>query len=216
MNTITDVGSITQAAETALKPRELGQDDFLRLLVTQLQNQDPLKPVENQEFVAQLAQFSQLEQSAKQVKLLEENIAAQAASLQFSMLPLVGREVRFDGALVQLEDGPVPMHFTLSQDAAAVGVSLVDGTSKVIRTITLGPQQAGETTVNWDGRDQNGAPAAPGFYQFAVTALDARGEAISAATTSTMRVTGVRMEEGQPRVMVGNFTLEPEHIIELH
>ncbi len=216
MSTITDVGSISQAAETALKPRELGQDDFLRLLVTQLQNQDPLKPVENQEFVAQLAQFSQLEQSAKQVKLLEQNIAAQAANMQFSMLPLVGRDVRFNGAIVQLDKGPVPMQFTLEQDAASVGIAVLDGAKKVVRTLVLGPQLAGEQTVNWDGRDQNGNPAAPGVYRFDVTALDARGKPVAVAATSKMKVTGVRLDEGQPRVMVGDLVLDPGSIIEFH
>ncbi len=216
MSTVGEIGSISQAADTALKPRELGQDDFLRLLVTQLQNQDPLKPVENQEFVAQLAQFSQLEQSAKQVKLLEQNISAQAASLQFSMLPLVGREVRFNGAVVQLNKESVPMQFTLEQDAASVGIAVLDGAKKVVRTMVLGPQQAGDVRVNWDGRDQNGNAAAPGLYQFAVTALDTKGKEIATATTSTMNVTGVRLDGDQPRVMVGNFVLDPKDIIEFH
>lgn len=216
MSTVGEVGSISQAAETALKPRELGQDDFLRLLVTQLKNQDPLKPVENAQFIAELAQFSQLEQSAKQVKLLEQNIAAQAASLQFSMLPLVGRDVRFNGAVVQLNKESVPMQFSLNQDAASVGLTVLDEADRAIRTVALGPQRAGEHTVNWDGRDQNGNSAAPGTYKFAVSALDARGERISAATTSTMKVMGVRLLDGQPRVLVGNTVLDPDSIVEFH
>jgi len=216
MSTVGEIGSISQAAETALKPRELGQDDFLRLLVTQLQNQDPLKPVENQEFVAQLAQFSQLEQSAKQVKLLEQNIAAQSNALQFSMLPLVGRDVRFNGAVVQFNKESVPMQFTLNQDAASVGISVIDAAKKVVRTLGLGLQRAGDIAVNWDGRDQNGNSAAPGLYQFAVTALDAKGQEIATSSTSTLKVTGVRLDEGQPRVMVGNFVLDPKDILEFH
>ena len=80
------------AAETATDttrttgPKEMGQEDFLQLLVTQLKNQDPLKPTDNTEFVAQLAQFSQLEQSVKQAQLLQQNLDAQQASRQFTTL----------------------------------------------------------------------------------------------------------------------------------
>ena len=69
--------------------QELGRDDFLTLLVTQLKNQDPLKPMESTAFVAELAQFSQLEQSSKQVQLLQQSITNQTDSLQYSLLPMV-------------------------------------------------------------------------------------------------------------------------------
>ena len=67
--------------------QQMGQNDFLKLLVTQLKNQDPLKPMDNTAFVAELAQFSQLDQSTKQVQLLEQSIAQQTDSLQYTLLP---------------------------------------------------------------------------------------------------------------------------------
>jgi len=79
--------------QTTLKPPELGKNDFLNLLVAQLKNQDPLKPMDSSSFVAELAQFSQLEQSANQSKILQEVLDAQQASLQYSLLPLIGRDV---------------------------------------------------------------------------------------------------------------------------
>lgn len=80
--------------------QQLGENDFLNLLVTQLKNQDPLKPVDNQEFVAQLAQFSQLQQSTQQVTLLQQLINGQTASQQYSLLPLIGHQVDAAGSLV--------------------------------------------------------------------------------------------------------------------
>ncbi|HEU5406569.1 MAG TPA: flagellar hook capping FlgD N-terminal domain-containing protein, partial [Nitrospira sp.] len=79
----------TQSIPEKTGPQQLGQDDFLKLLITQLKNQDPLKPTDNTEFVSQLAQFSQLEQTAKQADLLQKSLDAQTASLQYTLLPMV-------------------------------------------------------------------------------------------------------------------------------
>ncbi len=206
--------STPPTADTALKPRELGQDDFLRLLVTQLKNQDPLKPVENAAFIAELAQFSQLEQSAKQVKLLEQSIDSQTAALQFSMLPLVGREVRINGAVLQFTAAPVSMRYALERDAASVSVAVLNEANQPVRTMTLGPQAAGEQQADWDGRDQNGNLVLPGTYTFTVSALDARGAQVGAASTSVVKVTGVRLENGQPKLLVGNLVIDPGTVIE--
>src|SRR5512147_3235633 len=83
----------SSAVPTLPASQQLGQNDFLNLLVTQLKNQDPLKPVDNQEFVAQLAQFSQLQQSTQQVGLLQQLITAQADTQQYSLLPMIGHQV---------------------------------------------------------------------------------------------------------------------------
>lgn len=208
--------STAPPTETTLKPRELGQDDFLRLLVTQLKNQDPLKPVENAAFIAELAQFSQLEQSAKQVRLLQQSIDSQAAAMQFSMLPLVGREVRINGALVQFASDPVPMGYRLEQEAAAVSVTVLNDAGQPIRSLAIGPQRAGDYQVEWDGRDQNGNLTPPGTYRFALSAHDGRGVPVGVSTTSAVKVSGVRLENGQPKLVVGNFTIEPDTIIEFH
>lgn len=210
----TTLASAATPTQAILKQKDLGKNDFLNLLVTQLKNQDPLKPMDSSSFIAELAQFSQLEQSANQVALLQKSLDAQTASQQFSLLPLVGREVSIDGAVIQLGAGPAMLDYSLGQDAASVNLSILNAAGQVIRTGNLGNQGAGLQQVVWDGKDQNGTTMPPGTYTYAVTALDGQGQAVPVATTSRLTVSGVRVEGGQAKLAVGNQTIEPGSIIE--
>lgn len=200
---------------SALGARTLGQDDFLKLLVTQLKNQDPLKPMDNTAFVAELAQFSQLEQTAKQVALLERSLAAQTANLPYALLSLVGRQVTVSGGVVQMDGGPVSLGYALDRDAADVQVTLTNMQNQLVRTLEGGPQGAGARTVTWDGRDQSGRPLQPGVYRFAVTAIDRQGNPVGATTQSRLTVTGVRMDNGQPMLLIGDHVLDPSLVLEM-
>ena len=125
----------TPATSSQTGPRQLGQDDFLKLLVTQLKNQDPLKPTDNAEFVSQLTQFSQLEQTAKQSQLLQKSLDAQSASLQFTLLPMVGRRISIDHPLTQLENGQASLTYALEKNAARVQITILDQQRQVVRTL---------------------------------------------------------------------------------
>lgn len=205
----------TAPAPKATGSRELGQGDFLTLLVTQLKNQDPLNPTNNTEFVAQLAQFSQLEQSAKQAQLLQRSLDAQAASLQFTLLPMVGRTVTVDHPLVQLGNGPAPISYALDKNAAAVRVNILDPQGQVIRTLDYRDRPAGQNLTEWDGRNQNGALMPAGIYQYALTATDALGASVSARTAGQLTVSGIRMEEGKAKLVAGDLSIDPSAVVEL-
>lgn len=210
----TTLASANMPAQAVLKQKELGKNDFLNLLVTQLKNQDPLKPMDSSSFIAELAQFSQLEQSSNQVALLQKSLDAQTASQQFSLLPLVGREVRTDGAVIQLGAGPATLDYSLGQDAASVSLSVLNAANQVIRTGTLGPQSAGAQQVVWDGKDQNGTTMPPGTYTYAITALDGKSQPVPVSTTSRLKVSGVKVEDGQSKLAVGNQTIDPGSVVE--
>lgn len=198
-------------------PKELGQQDFLQLLVAQIKNQDPLKPIENEAFIAQLAQFSQLEQSSRMVKLMEQNNSAQEAALPFSRVPLIGHQVKISGATVQLEGaGPATVNYTLAGDAASVQVGIVNASGLLIRTITDGAQSAGSRQVSWNGLDQNGNAAAPGVYGFTVAAIDSQGRPVEAAPLSIGTVTGVRTDAGNPILLLGTQPVQAKDVLEVY
>lgn len=195
--------------------QQLGQNDFLKLLVTQLKNQDPLKPMDNTAFVAELAQFSQLDQSTKQVQLLEKSIAQQTDSMQYTLLPMIGRNAQVEGSLIDLNNGPATLTYALEREATTVRVTVQDAQGKAIRILDLGTQSAGKQEVQWDGRNQNGQLMPNGTYQYKVLAKDAKGGAVVAAPSSILKISGVRMVNGTPQLAAGDYVIDRNDIVEL-
>ncbi|HLA40506.1 MAG TPA: flagellar hook assembly protein FlgD, partial [Candidatus Glassbacteria bacterium] len=140
---------------------QLMKDDFLKLLVTQLQYQDPLNPASNQEFAAQLAQFSSLEQLTEMNKSLSKGLdsdAVLANTINNSLATgFLGKEVHAVGDVINLEQGKNAM-IRFSQAAASVDtiVNIYTPQGALVRTIELGGVPAGGSQTEWDGRDQYG------------------------------------------------------------
>ncbi|MCP9463241.1 MAG: flagellar hook assembly protein FlgD [Nitrospira sp.] len=196
-------------------PRELGQEDFLKLLVTQLKHQDPLNPTTNTEFVAQLAQFSQLEQSIKQAQLLQRTVEVQQASLQFAVMPLVGRKVSVDKPLIELADGPATIRFALERGAARVRLDILDEQEQVVRSLDFANRPAGLNVIEWDGRRGSGEPMPAGVYRYRVNATDAHGDPVVARSRADVTVSAIRMENGSPKLVAGQLSLDPAEVVEL-
>lgn len=214
-----DVSALTSAGTTPAPertgPRQLGQDDFLKLLITQLKNQDPLKPTDNTEFVSQLAQFSQLEQSAKQASLLQQSLDAQTLSLQFTLLPMIGRTVTIGQPLVQLGEGPAVFGYTVDKNAAKVLINIQDHQGQLVRSLEYRDKLAGVHAAEWDGKNQGGLPMPKGLYRYVISALDSEGKAVPVEGRASLVVSGVRMDEGQAKLLVGDLAIEPSEIVEL-
>lgn len=217
MSTITGISAAESATDTTRTtgPKALGQDDFLKLLVTQLKQQDPLNPTNNTEFVAQLAQFSQLEQSVKQAQLMQQSLDAQAASFQFTLLPMVGHRVGLDMPLVQVGAGPATIRYALDKDAARVSINILDQQGQVIRTLDYAGRPSGLNVAEWDGKNQNGTPMPAGVYRYALSAIDATGASVTSQGRAQLTVSGIRMEEGAARLVVGDLTVNPSDVVEL-
>ena len=193
------------APEGTGKAKAMGQEEFMRLLVTQLENQDPLNPVKDTEFLAQLAQFSALEQLVGVNQRLDDLLEWQRAAGLAGAVSLIGREVRFAGDRVTLarEGDTVTLAYELSGDAAQVQVEIFDRFGRKVRTLSPGAQEAGPQRVLWDGRDDQGQPLPAGTYTFSVSAQDVSGGRVEATTWGSGTVSSVLYEDGTPYLLVG-------------
>ncbi len=178
---VTGVSSATStAALTSAATKEMGKDDFLLLLITQLRNQDPLDPMDNSEFVAQLAQFSSLEQM-ENLNAKFEDQASLIMSLNNTMaVSYVGKEIVLSSSALEVtDDGSARFGVHMTARADDVTVQVVDGAGSVIRSFALGELGAGTHEVDWDGLDSQGRRVPAGAYGIKVAASDAQGNAMS-------------------------------------
>lgn len=169
----------------------MGKDDFLKLLVTQLQNQDPLNPSDPTEFTAQLAQFSSLEQLFAVNDSLTRMASSSGDMERLSALSLIGREVTADGGIFRLGSDGAKIGYRLEASAREVTVHVLDATGRTVASIPAKETGAGEHFFQWDGKDQYGEPVAPGEYGLVVTAIAGKEEAVPATALVRGTVTGV-------------------------
>ncbi|WP_305043276.1 flagellar hook assembly protein FlgD [Geoalkalibacter sp.] len=188
----------------------MGKDDFLRLLVTQLQNQDPLNPQDPTEFTAQLAQFSSLEQ----LFAVNDNLGRMAqGSLEMerlSALSMIGTEAVSGSGAFSFNGNPVNLGIQLDIPAHEVSLHVLDANGRNLANIPVGAAGAGEHFVSWDGTGLNGDKLPPGNYQVVTRALNASEEIVPSKALVKSRITGVDMVGGTNWLVSnsGNFRLQ--------
>jgi flagellar basal-body rod modification protein FlgD len=190
---------------SANKSNIMDKDDFLSLLITQLQNQDPLKPTDSTEFTAQLAQFSSLEQLSNVNNNLMELQNFQASINNAQAVSLIGKDITAKGNFLQLTDDlPVGCPISLANDAAVAVVNIYDGAGEFVTAIEGQNLSAGQHTLFWDGTDNHGNRAVNGNYTFEAMAADARGENIQTTTYFNGMVNKVTFENNLSYVITDN------------
>ena len=194
----------------------LGKNDFLHLLITQLQHQDPLNPAESTEFTAQLAQFSSLEQlsnineNLKNMELFQESITnSQAVSY-------IGTHITAQGNSVEVKDDqPAECHFELAEDANLVAISIYDANGAFVNTFETDSLSAGRQTAIWDGTDSNGNAVAHGVYRFEVQAADVNNEGVDITPLIRTLVTGVSFQGQTTHLITRLQTVAIEDVIDV-
>jgi flagellar basal-body rod modification protein FlgD len=187
---------------------KLGKNEFLKILTVQLANQDPTKPMDSHAFVAQLAQFSALEQQQNTNDTLTQLLALQQSSTGTAAVSMVGKDALYDAHQMDLvQGGSVSVNATLASDATDVVMEVDDADGNVLRRQSFGAKKAGNNALVWDGRNDNGAVQPPGSYYVTVTAVDIGGNPVDVNQQARGRITGVTFAGGTPQLLVGNTSI---------
>lgn len=180
---------------------KLGLDDFLQLLVTKLQYQDPLKPMDDEDFIAQLAQFSSLEQMNRIADGIRDSNKwdfLQMQSINNTMAAgLIGKDIKasYEGIFVDGESDPT-ISFTTSQFATEVEITISDENGNVVRRLSMEDVQPGTNGIAWDGKDNIGNSVDPGYYTVEISATSAGGVTVSSSLILTGKVTSIVYRDG--------------------
>jgi len=207
------IGADSSASVKAKK--DLGKDDFLKLLVTQLKHQDPMNPMESQEFSAQLAQFSSLEQLFGMNKTLMDIQKNLSANENENILDYIGKVVKTSDNKVSITGGIIDSSVYSLNSSADVNISVYDALGSEIRSISAGLKSPGEYSIGWDGRDNRGNMVGDGVYTIKINAADQTGASVSADVYHTGEVTGVTHQNSIPYLMVGKKLVLPDEVIEI-
>jgi len=204
------IDQTTTAAATPSAPGGAltgSKDEFLRLFMAQLQHQDPFDPKNGSDMVAQLAQFSSVEQAQQTNQHLIDLAAAQDATSSASLSNLVGRDCNAAADSFQIDRGGSvpPIQITSTSAMKAASVVITDDSGKELRRIAI-PTGTSSTQIAWDGNDASGAPVAPGSYHIAVDPGTTTG-----VITSQWhgRVDAVELTTDGARLRMGGVLLVP-------
>jgi len=202
---VTSVLQTSNKEQAGPAVKNLGKDEFLRLFTEQLKAQSPLNPMDSTGFTAQLAQFSSLEQLTNINTQLKDMVSYQGSLQNTMTTSLIGKQVKVVGNTVTL-DKQADLSYSLPGAAAKVSVSIYDSAGALVRKEDMAGQTAGNHTITWDGKDQDGSAVPAGQYTFTVEAVDSNNTALATTTLTSGTVTGVSFENNVTYLSINGTT----------
>ncbi len=216
--TVSSIAAATAATTTATTARSNGVaddfDSFLQLLTTQLKNQNPLEPMDTNEFTNQLVQFSTVEQSVKTNKNLEKLLDLTVSNSGTAMVGYIGKEVVADGAETRLKNGTATWNYELDHPASKASITIRDAAGRIVFNENRA-LPAGKSTYEWNGRDNKGVQVPAGAYAITIDARDITGKSIKVSTGVKGTVESVDMSGSEPLLGVDGVTVKLSSIREI-
>jgi flagellar basal-body rod modification protein FlgD len=191
-------------------------ETFLTLLTSQLRNQDPLSPVDSNQFTAQLTQMAGVEQQLLTNDLLKSLVSAQGGGGLAGAANYIGKEATAAWSATKFTDGEAEWNYEIASNAASVKLEVLDGSGNVVWSGDAPDKTTGVHEFSWDGEATSGNDGQEGqVYSLRVTAKNPAGGAIDAQVLTRGRITGVEMYEGEAYLTVGNSILPLSSVIAL-
>ncbi len=209
-------GQNPASIEAATKADDLGKDEFLKLLAVQLEYQDPLDPLKNTDFIAQMAQFSTLEGITNMSSNMETMSSSLVNMKNLNVAGLIGKEVKLPGSGLELaEGGTARMDFVMSDRADSVSVNIYNHLGTPVRAIEAGHMGIGPASLTWDGMDNDGNQLPAGNYSYAVMGTNRDGSRVGADSYMIDTVEGVVFENDTPFLLINGQKVNYNSINEI-
>jgi len=210
---VSGVGSSSSSSSTSITGARLADnfDTFLQILTTQLRNQNPLDPLDTNQFTQQLVQFSGVEQQLKTNQFLEAMMTSTQNANNSQAVSYIGKIVTASGAKTELVNGAATWHFATDK-AASITATVRDKDGNVVYTKT-GDVKQGESVFTWDGVGSDGRKRADGSYSVTIEGRDSDGKLVNVATQMTGEVTGVDFSGSEPVLIVGGARVNLSSIL---
>jgi flagellar basal-body rod modification protein FlgD len=198
----------------------MGKDDFLKMMIAELKNQDPMNPMDGTQYASQLAQFSSLEQLTN----LNDTMTASAAtnstltqSINNMMVSnLIGKETKLSGSDIVLNgQSSIDLGYNIPSQASSVEVNIYDSNGALVKTIDSSKLSSGDSKLSWDLTDNKGSIVANGDYTFKVTAEDASGNSITAGLYKYGTIDGVKFNSSGTVVLIDGAEYSISEITEI-
>jgi flagellar basal-body rod modification protein FlgD len=197
---------------TASAALDTNFNTFLTLLTTQLRHQDPLNPLESNEFTQQLVQFSGVEQSIQTNRQLESLLAVASATSSSQAVSYIGKEVDAVSNVAELKDGEASWIFGLAEKAETATLNILDANGATVYTKEISGATGAQDFV-WDGKNNEGVDQPDGFYIIDIEATNKDGEQVQYSSRITGTVTGVDFSGNIPLINLGDQTIPASDVL---
>jgi flagellar basal-body rod modification protein FlgD len=206
-NTTTNTStSSTGTTNNAMQQLSGNLSTFLTLLTTQLQNQDPLSPMDSTQFTQQLVEYSQVEQQINTNTNLQSLISLQQAGASAAAVGYLGKEVTISNGSAALTNGAATWNYSLGSAASSTTLTITNASGQTVYSGS-GSTSAGSNTFNWNGEDANGNQLPDGTYTLAVSATASDGSAITTTVSTTGTVNEINLSGTTPQLVIGSMTV---------
>jgi len=197
-NTVGNVSSLTGSSRSIAD----NFNTFLSLLTTQLKNQNPLDPLDTNQFTQQMVQFTSVEQQLKTNEFLKTLAASAQNATNTEAVSFIGKQVTAAGANAELSNGSASWEYSTNRSASDTSITIRDSNGAIVHTDETS-LASGTGTFAWDGKDANGNPLPNGSYSITINARDSNGSYVPVTTQITGTVSGVDLSGGNPVLLVG-------------
>lgn len=205
-----------ESATTANSAASLASNytNFITLLTTQLQNQDPLNPMDSSQFTSQLVAFSSVEQQIDTNQKLDDMLALQSNTAAQVGLSYIGKDISYDSSEMNWDGKtPVTITYALASAASSATLNISDADGNIIKSQTVSGA-TGQQTVTWDGTNTDGTTMAAGTYSLSLVATDSTGTAVTSATAVTGTVRGIETQNSSLYLLVGDRAVPLTSVIQ--